>query len=167
MNENTKNLLELIQQNPDLPIVPMVDAEIVNGDDWGRWMGSFGAARVDEYLIPPQDYDPMLFKSDDDVFDVLEKCLPEAEFDALPEKESECRPVYDKQQQDAGVQEYIWSDSGDSRVRSGHHRLNGKKFRWDDPPVVDERTGRRCHPGEDFQCRCVAIPVFDIDTLDL
>lgn len=72
-----------------------------------------------------------------------------------------------KQQQDAGVQEYIWSDSGDSRVRSGHHRLNGKKFRWDDPPVVDERTGRRCHPGEDFQCRCVAIPVFDIDTLDL
>ena len=46
MNENTKNLLELIQQNPDLPIVPMVDAEIVNGDDWGRWMGSFGAARV-------------------------------------------------------------------------------------------------------------------------
>ena len=33
MNENTKNLLEIIQQNPDLPIVPMVDAEIVNGDD--------------------------------------------------------------------------------------------------------------------------------------
>ena len=95
MNENTKKRLDLIQQNPDLPIVPMVDAEIVSGDDWGRWMGSFGAARVDEYLIPPQDYDPMLFKSDDDVFDVLEKCLPEAEFDALPEKESECRPVYD------------------------------------------------------------------------
>ena len=37
----------------------------------------------------------MLFKSDDDVFDTLEKCLPEAEFDALPEKENECRPVYD------------------------------------------------------------------------
>lgn len=94
MSENTKKLLELVQQNPDLPIVPMVDAEIVSGDDWGRWMGKFGAARVDEYLIPPQDYEPMLFKSDDDVFDVLEKCLPEAEFDALPENESECRPVY-------------------------------------------------------------------------
>lgn len=95
MNERTKSLLELIQQNPDLPIVPMVDAEIVGGDDFGRWMGAWGYARVDEYLIPPQDYEPMLFKSDDDVFDVLEKCLPEAEFDALPENESECRPVYD------------------------------------------------------------------------
>ena len=75
--------------------------------------------------------------------------------------------ITQKQQQDAGVWEYIWSDSGDSRVRSGHRKLNGKKFRWDDPPVVDERTGRRCHPGGDYQCRCVAIPVFDIDTLDL
>lgn len=95
MNENTKKLLELIQENPSLPIVPMVDAEIVAGDDFGRWMGAWGCARVDEYLIPPQDYEPMIFKSDDDVFDTLEKCLPEAEFDALPESESECRPVYD------------------------------------------------------------------------
>ena len=57
--------------------------------------------------------------------------------------------ITQKQQRDAGVEEYIWSDSGDGRVRSGHHRLNGKKFRWDDPPVVDEKTGRRCHPGQD------------------
>lgn len=75
--------------------------------------------------------------------------------------------ITQKQQRDAGVSEYEWSDSGDSRVRSGHHRLNGHRFRWDDPPVVDDRTGRRCHPGEDYQCRCVALPVFDIDDLDL
>lgn len=37
----------------------------------------------------------MIFKSDDDVFDTLEQCLPEAEFEALPENESECRPFYD------------------------------------------------------------------------
>ena len=72
-----------------------------------------------------------------------------------------------KHQQDAGVEEYEWSDSRDERVRTRHHDLNGKRFRWDDPPVVDERTGRRCHPGGDYQCRCVALPVFDIDTLDL
>lgn len=72
-----------------------------------------------------------------------------------------------KQQQDAGVEEYEWSDSRDERVRTRHHDLNGKRFRWDDPPVVDVKSGRRCHPGGDFQCRCVALPVFDIDTLDL
>lgn len=71
------------------------------------------------------------------------------------------------QQEDAGVTEYIWSTSGDSRVREGHRRLNNKRFRWDDPPVVDDKTGRRCHPGEDYQCRCVALAVFDFDTIDL
>lgn len=71
------------------------------------------------------------------------------------------------QQEDAGVKEYIWSTSGDSRVREGHRRLNNKRFRWDNPPVVDDKTGRRCHPGEDYQCRCVALAVFDYDTIDL
>lgn len=71
------------------------------------------------------------------------------------------------QQQDAGVEEYIWSDSGDGRVRKRHKQLNGKKFRWDDPPVIDTRTGRRGNPGDDYQCRCVALPVFDIETVDL
>ena len=74
-----------------------------------------------------------------------------------------------QQQVDAGVNEYIWSTSGDSRVRDSHQALNGKKFRWDDPPVVTEpgKPVRRCHPGEDYQCRCVALPVFDISTIDI
>lgn len=29
------------------------------------------------------------------MFDALEKCLPESEFDALPETENKCRSVYD------------------------------------------------------------------------
>lgn len=75
--------------------------------------------------------------------------------------------ITQRQQLDAGVREYIWSTSGDSRVRDDHKRLNNKRFRWDDPPVVDKRTGRRCHPGEDYQCRCVALAVFEYDTVDL
>lgn len=71
------------------------------------------------------------------------------------------------QQTDAGVEEYTWSTSGDSRVRDRHKQLNGKRFRWDDPPIVDTKTGRRGHPGEDYQCRCVPLPVFDIDTIDI
>lgn len=92
--KNHDDLFKLMQENPDLPVVPMVDADIVAGDDYGRWMGSWGSASVDEYLIPPDDR-TMIFKSDDDVFDTLEQCLPEAEFEALPENESECRPFYD------------------------------------------------------------------------
>ncbi len=79
------------------------------------------------------------------------------------------------QQTDAGCTHYIWSDSRDSRVRDCHRELNGKKISWDDPPEMwymsktkgKVYTGRRCHPGEDYGCRCVPIPVFDFDGIDL
>ena len=71
------------------------------------------------------------------------------------------------QQKDAGVEEYVWSDSGDSRVRKRHAQLNNTRHKWNEPPVVDASTGRRCHPGQDYNCRCVALPVFNLPGLDL
>ena len=59
---------------------------------------------------------------------------------------------------DAGVNEYKWSTSKDSRVRDRHKELDGKVFMWDSPPIMDD--GSRKNPGEDFGCRCKAIPVF-------
>lgn len=58
-------------------------------------------------------------------------------------------------QQEAGVTEYIWQTSGDERVRETHRANNGKKFAWNKPP---SKTG---HPGDDVNCRCVAIPVLE------
>ena len=69
------------------------------------------------------------------------------------------------QQQDAGVKEYIWSTSGDERVRERHEELDGKRFSWNDPPEV--APGRHCHPGQDYQCRCVSLPVFNLPGLNL
>lgn len=93
--KNRDNLFRLMHENPDLPVIPFVDADVVAGDDFGSWMGSWGMAMVDEFVYPPQDYEPVIFKSNDDVFDTLEKCLSEVEFDALPETEAECRPIYE------------------------------------------------------------------------
>ena len=73
--------------------------------------------------------------------------------------------ITQKAQTDAGITRYEWSTSDDSRVRASHAKLDGKIFSWDDPPIVDEKTGRRCHPGQDYQCRCVALPIFDESTL--
>ena len=75
--------------------------------------------------------------------------------------------ITQKQQADAGVSEYIWRTVGDGRVRESHRHLNNRRFKYSDPPVVDPKTGRRANPGEDYQCRCVALPVFDIDNLVL
>lgn len=71
----------------------------------------------------------------------------------------------------AGVRRYIWEGSGDERQRGNpsglwprggdHWSLNGTEQSWSLPPIVDPRDGRRCHPGEDYQCRCTAYPLFD------
>lgn len=86
-------LLKLIEQNPDLPVIPVVDGEIVTGD-YEYYYASWGYAAVDEYLVTKRD-DRVYLKSDDDVFGVLEHQLSESEFEALPEIESECRQIYD------------------------------------------------------------------------
>jgi SPP1 gp7 family putative phage head morphogenesis protein len=64
-------------------------------------------------------------------------------------------------QTNAGVDKYIWSTSMDERVRPNHASKEGKTYSWDDPPVD---TG---HPGQDYQCRCVALPVFTESTLNI
>jgi SPP1 gp7 family putative phage head morphogenesis protein len=61
---------------------------------------------------------------------------------------------------DLGVETYRWSTSNDARVREDHKHLHGKTCQFANPPVVDTQNGRRANPGEDFGCRCVAIPVF-------
>lgn len=76
-----------------------------------------------------------------------------------------------------GVEMYVWETSDDERVRrfqgkstKGHRFLDGKYCRWDDPTVYSEDEGKTWvkrpktvfhgHPGQDFQCRCWARPVF-------
>lgn len=72
--------------------------------------------------------------------------------------------ITEHQQRDAGVSRYKWSGVLDRRERRSHRELEGHIFSWDDPPETDR--GRRCHPGQDYQCRCCALPVFDIDSFD-
>lgn len=61
----------------------------------------------------------------------------------------------------AGVTRYRWSTNIDGRERPWHKKLNGQIFSWDEPPIIDERTGERGHPGQAFNCRCVAIPLVE------
>lgn len=62
--------------------------------------------------------------------------------------------------QEEGSEEFRWIANLDERVRDLHRKLNGKVFRYDDPPIIDERTGTRGMPGEFYNCRCTFIPIF-------
>jgi len=56
---------------------------------------------------------------------------------------------------------YIWRvpQAYASRTRKDHLRLDGQVCSWENPPVVNTRTGERGHPGMDAHCRCYAEPV--------
>lgn len=62
-----------------------------------------------------------------------------------------------------GISRYIWSDSHDKRVRHSHHALNGHTCEWEHPPLIE---GEPLNPGEDYNCRCVPIPVIHLDEIE-
>lgn len=63
-------------------------------------------------------------------------------------------------QEQAGITHYIWETAHDSRVRPWHRTRQGKKFAWNNPPPDG-------HPGMPIRCRCVALPVIDVDTIPI
>jgi SPP1 gp7 family putative phage head morphogenesis protein len=78
------------------------------------------------------------------------------------------------QQKEAGIDSYVWTTWHDERVRECHASFDGTTFKWDDPPEIWYSTkkgivytGRHCNPGEDYQCRCRAKAVINIDKVDL
>lgn len=41
-SEKLTQLLELMQANPELPVIPCVDGDVVSGDEYYCWLGSWG-----------------------------------------------------------------------------------------------------------------------------
>lgn len=63
-------------------------------------------------------------------------------------------------QQNAGLTQYKWSTSRDERVRQWHREREGQIFWWNNPPFDG-------NPGMAIRCRCVALPVFDTNTIQV
>ena len=62
-----EELFKLMQENPDLPVIPMVDSEIVADDGYNRWLGAWGSGYIGEYLIGEGS---VHFREDDDPYEV-------------------------------------------------------------------------------------------------
>ena len=61
--------------------------------------------------------------------------------------------VRQARQLSSGGTNYTWITRLDDRVRPTHQTKHGRQFSWLYPPAD---TG---HPGEEINCRCIAIPV--------
>lgn len=63
--------------------------------------------------------------------------------------------------QENGINQYLWQTNLDGRERPEHRALDNKIFTWDNPPLIDQRTGTYGHPGQFYGCRCIAVPVIN------
>lgn len=61
-------------------------------------------------------------------------------------------------QEHAGISEYQWETALDARVRPSHRPRQGKIYKWSNPPPDG-------HPGYPIRCRCVALPVIDLEKI--
>lgn len=68
--------------------------------------------------------------------------------------------------QNAGVETYEWIHSGGGQKPRPHHEeMSGNVYRFDDPPVIEPRTGERGIPGQAINCRCTMRPILDFDAV--
>jgi len=54
-----------------------------------------------------------------------------------------------------GSDGYIWRTALDKSVRPLHQKLEGKYFKWTEPPITGDK-GERSLPGAIYNCRCYA-----------
>lgn len=66
-----------------------------------------------------------------------------------------------------GVKEFEWIHSGGGQhPREEHVAMSGNIYRYDDPPVIDSKTGEKGFPGTAINCRCIARPIIDFDAIE-
>lgn len=79
-----EKLLRLITENPDLPIVPLVDGEIVTDEGYGRWLGAWGSCCIQEYLVSE---DRVCFR-DGDIEEALTETIGWFAYEKLTDKQA-------------------------------------------------------------------------------
>lgn len=67
----------------------------------------------------------------------------------------------------AGYKKFIWLHSGGGqKPREEHVEMNGKMFSFDDPPIIDSKTGERGFPSQLINCGCTMKPVYEFPEED-
>ncbi len=91
----------------------------------------------------------------------------EAEMVARDQVAKTYASINEERSQAVGFPGYLWQATGgkqgDGKTRDTHAALHDTFHLWADPPTIQGEgatPSRALHPGEDFNCRCIAVPAF-------
>jgi SPP1 gp7 family putative phage head morphogenesis protein len=167
VNREIDNTLKSLAVFPKLPDEARKKIALEWRDNMDLWIKDFAVKEitslrdtVSEHIAKGGRYEQLVrdIRESYGVTERKAKFLARQETNLLMSKFKEVR------YQDAGVEEYVWycvAGSPKHPVRPSHKVLQGKVFRWDDPPVttMPGEPERRNNPGEDYNCRCYARPL--------
>lgn len=88
-NPKLAQLLDLMKENPHLPVIPMVDSDVVADDSYGNWMGSWYNSSLDKYY---KGEERVYFYDECDMEDLLVEVKGWDWYDVASEEE--CLEVY-------------------------------------------------------------------------
>jgi SPP1 gp7 family putative phage head morphogenesis protein len=81
---------------------------------------------------------------------------------ALDQTRKAYNAINKSRMQGLGVSKFEWIHTGGSqKPRQDHIDMSGEIYSFDDPPVIDQRTGERGIPGQAPNCRCTMRPILD------
>lgn len=98
-----------------------------------------------------------------DIQHVYSVSQSKAKFLARQETNLMTAQIHQMKSESAGSKGYVWvcvKGSPNHPVRPAHKVLDGTYHTWDNPPVVNPKTGMKAHPGQDYNCRCRPRVVF-------
>lgn len=83
-DKSTEELLKLMQEYPELPVIPMVDSDVAAGYAWN--IGRLEEVEIEEYLIADGN---VYTKSADDIQEVLEAVYGSLKAGRMEDEEAE------------------------------------------------------------------------------
>lgn len=94
-----------------------------------------------------------------------DKGIEYAKFVAADQVAKAYGAINKERQAASAIPGYIWQSMNDAKTRHTHRRPSGKFFLWGKAMPNDlrprDKNGKILDPGEDYRCRCEAIPAFD------
>ena len=100
--EYIKDFVKLVEENPDLPVLPMVDGDIILGDDYQWWVASIGKSYIDQYYIEDGRFYIYSKNFDDVVENYIENLENDENYNVLPENIS-----WDDAVKEVGTYEWV------------------------------------------------------------
>ena len=97
MNNQLKELFKVMEENPELKVMPMVEDDVCNGD-FPYYCASFGRIEVEDYYMP----DDTICIGESEILDKLELDLE------TEDANGECQKEYDRLKESGEIKKAIF-----------------------------------------------------------